>query len=470
MANGTPAPNGFGSEHPNPLLKEYIVLRNRVIPNIGQIEVYLENGGYETARTVLTTMQPDAVVNQVKASGLRGRGGAGFPTGVKWGFIPKDIFPKYLVCNADESEPGTFNNHEIIDYNPHQLVEGLIISGFAVGATTGYIYIRGEYAYGARVLERAIGEAYARGFLGKNLWGSGVDFDLYVHRGAGAYICGEETALLESLEGKIGQPRLRPPFPAVKGLYAKPTVVNNVQTITNVPLIMKNGADWYRTFGTEKSPGTFAISISGHVKRPGNYEIPLGTTLRQLIYDCAGGIREGHDLKFVVPGGASTNWLVNQPEHLDVPLAWDDMRAIGTELGSGAVIVLDDTTCSVAASMKIDEFFKHESCGKCTPCREGTHFLTKVWERIEHGHGRVGDIALLGDVAKEIGSGPGHNCFCLLGPSSVSAVNSALKYFTAEIQAHIETGHCPLGYTHPMPRISSAEGSTATGQAPALVH
>src|SRR5919202_1835660 len=404
MANGTPAPNGFGSEHPNPLLKEYIVLRNRVIPNIGQIEVYLENGGYETARTVLTTMQPDAVVNQVKASGLRGRGGAGFPTGVKWGFIPKDIFPKYLVCNADESEPGTFNNHEIIDYNPHQLVEGLIISGFAVGATTGYIYIRGEYAYGARVLERAIGEAYAQGFLGKNLWGSGVDFDLYVHRGAGAYICGEETALLESLEGKIGQPRLRPPFPAVKGLYAKPTVVNNVQTITNVPLIMKNGADWYRTFGTEKSPGTFAISISGHVKRPGNYEIPL------------------------------------------------------------------DTTCPVAAAMKIDEFFKHESCGKCTPCREGTHFLTKVWERIEHGHGRVGDIALLGDVAKEIGSGPAHNCFCLLGPSSVSAVNSALKYFTAEIQAHIDTGRCPLGYTHPMPRISSAEGGTSTGQAPALVH
>src|ERR671933_786062 len=360
MANGTPAPNGFGSEHPNPLLKEYIVLRNRVIPNIGQIEVYLENGGYETARTVLTTMQPDAVVNQVKASGLRGRGGSGFPTGVKWGFIPKDIFPKYLVCNADESEPGTFNNHEIIDYNPHQLVEGLIISG--------------------------------------------VDFDIYVHRGAGAYICGEETALLESLEGKIGQPRLRPPFPAVKGLYAKPTVVNNVQTITNVPMIMKNGADWYRTFGTEKSPGTFAISISGHVKRPGNYEIPL------------------------------------------------------------------DTTCPVAAAMKIDEFFKHESCGKCTPCREGTHFLTKVWERIEHGHGRVGDIALLGDVAKEIGSGPAHNCFCLLGPSSVSAVNSALKYFTAEIHAHIETRHCPLAYTHPMPRISSAEGSTATGQAPALVH
>ncbi len=469
MSNGSLAPNGFGSEHPNPLLQEYIVLRNRVIPNIREMDVYVSNGGYEAARTALTTMQPDAVIDVVKQSGLRGRGGAGFPTGTKWSFIPKDIFPKYLVCNADESEPGTFNNHEIIYYNPHQLIEGMIISGFAVGASTGYIYIRGEYAYGAVVLEQAIREAYARGFLGKNLWGGNFSFDLYVHRGAGAYICGEETALLESLEGKIGQPRLRPPFPAVKGLYALPTVVNNVQTLTNVPMILKNGAAWYKQFGTEKSPGTFAISISGHVKRPGNYEVPLGTTLRQFIYDVAGGIRNDRQLKFVVPGGASTNWLINKPEHLDVPLAWDDMRAIGTELGSGAVIVLDETTCTVAAAMKIDEFFKHESCGKCTPCREGTHFLTKVWERIEHGHGRPGDIMLLSDVGREIGSGPKHNCFCLLGPSSVSAVNSAIKYFSDEIQAHIDQGRCPLGYTHAIPRVSEAEGSAATGTAPALV-
>ena len=304
MSNGTSAPNGFGSEHPNPLLTEYIVLRNRVIPDIGKMDIYVANGGYDTARTALTTMQAADVTDVVKRSGLRGRGGAGFPTGVKWGFIPKDIFPKYLVANADESEPGTFNNHEIIDYNPHQLLEGMIIAGFAVGANTGYIYIRGEYAYGARVLERALREVYARGWLGKNLWGSGFDFDIYVHRGAGAYICGEETALLESLEGKIGQPRLRPPFPAVKGLYAKPTVVNNVQTLANVPMILKNGTDWYRTFGTEKSPGTFAISISGHVRRPGNYEIPLGTTLRQFIYDVAGGMKDDRPLKFVVPGGA----------------------------------------------------------------------------------------------------------------------------------------------------------------------
>ncbi len=464
MVNGT-APNGYGSEHPNPLLNEYIVLRNRVIPNIGEIDVYVENGGYETARTALTTMQPADVVDVVKRSGLRGRGGAGFPTGVKWGFIPKDIFPKYLVCNADESEPGTFNNHEIIDYNPHQMIEGMIIAGFAVGATTGYIYIRGEYAYGARVLEQAIQACYERGFLGKNLWGSGFDFDLYVHRGAGAYICGEETALLESLEGKIGQPRLKPPFPAVAGLYAKPTVINNVETLANVPLIVKNGAEWFRQYGTEKSPGTKAISISGHVNRPGNYEIPLGITMRQFIYDLAGGIRNGNELKFVVPGGASANWLINKPEHLDLPLTWDDLAGAGTMLGSGAVVVLDDTTCVVSAAMKIDEFFKHESCGKCAPCREGTHFLVKVWERIEHGHGRLGDIPLLNDLGKEMLG----KCFCPLGESAVSPVNSALKHFAAEVQAHIDTGRCPLGYNHPMLQVSGAEGGARTGEAIAPV-
>jgi NADH-quinone oxidoreductase subunit F len=401
---------------------------------------------------------------------LRGRGGAGFPTGNKWGFIPKTAGPKYVAVNADESEPGTFNNHEIIDYNPHQLIEGMILSGFAVGATTGYIYIRGEYAYGARVLENAVRLCYERGFLGKNLWGSGVDFDLHVHRGAGAYICGEETALLESLEGKIGQPRLKPPFPAVAGLYAKPTVINNVETLTNVPMIIKNGVEWYRQFGTEKSPGTKAISISGHVNRPGNYEVPLGITMRQFIYDIAGGIRNGNQLKFIVPGGASSAWLVNKPEHLDAPLTWEDMAAAGSMLGSGAVIVLDETTCAVAAAMKIDEFFKHESCGKCAPCREGTHFLVKVWERIEHGRGRAGDIMLLNDLAQQIGSGPKHNCFCLLGPSSISAVNSAIKFFSDEIQAHIETGSCPLGYTHPMPHVAGAEGGTRTGQSLAPVH
>jgi NADH-quinone oxidoreductase subunit F len=459
---GGPA-NGYGSEHPNPYLTEHIVLRNRDYPEIGQIEEYMRRGGYEVTRRALTTMQPSAIIDEVKRSGLRGRGGAGFPTGVKWGFIPKDIFPKYLVCNADESEPGTFNNHEVIDFNPHQMIEGMIISGFAVGATTGYIYIRGEYAYGARNLERAIAEAYDKGFLGKKLFGSDFDFDLYVHRGAGAYICGEETALLESLEGRIGQPRLKPPFPAVAGLYAKPTVINNVETLANVPMIVERGADWYRQYGTEKSPGTKAISISGHVKRRGNFEIPLGITMRQFIYELGGGIRDGHELKFIVPGGASANWLVNQPDHLDVPLTWDDLAAKGTMLGSGAVVVLDDSVSVVTAAMKIDEFFKHESCGKCSPCREGTHFLVKVWERIGEGHGRTSDIPLLNELGKEMLG----KCFCPLGESAVSPVNSALKYFKDEIQLHIDRGIPAQINGHAAPEPSVAEGGTRTGAAAA---
>ncbi len=419
---------------PKTELKEYIVLRNREIPNIRDLDVYIANGGYETARTALTTMTPQAIVDEVKKSGLRGRGGAGFPCGVKWGFVPKELNPKYLVVNADESEPGTFNNHEIIDHNPHQLIEGIVISAFAIGANTAYIYIRGEFAYGARLLDQVIGEARARGFVGKNIFGSGFDLEIHVHRGAGAYICGEETALLESLEGKIGQPRLKPPFPAVAGLYAKPTVVNNVETLTNVPRIVAKGADWFRSFGTEKSPGTKAVSISGHVKNPGNYEIPLGITLREFIYDWAGGMRSDVPLKFIIPGGASSTWLT--AEHLDTPLTWDDMAAAGTMLGSGAVVILDESVSVVKAALKIDEFFKHESCGKCTPCREGTHFLVKVWERIDAGHGRSGDIELLADVGTQMLG----KCFCPLGDSAVSAVNSAIKFFRPEIEAEITAG------------------------------
>jgi NADH-quinone oxidoreductase subunit F len=419
---------------PKTELKEYIVLRNREIPNIRDLDVYVANGGYETARQALTTMTPQSIVDEVKKSGLRGRGGAGFPCGVKWGFVPKELNPKYLVVNADESEPGTFNNHEIIDLNPHQLIEGIVISAFAIGSNTAYIYIRGEFAYGARLLDQVINEARERGFVGKNVFGSGFDIDIHVHRGAGAYICGEETALLESLEGKIGQPRLKPPFPAVAGLYAKPTVVNNVETLTNVPRIIAKGADWFRTFGTEKSPGTKAISISGHVKNPGNYEIPLGITMREFIYDWAGGMRSDVPLKFIIPGGASSTWLTTA--HLDTPLTWDDMAAAGTMLGSGAVVILDESVSVVKAALKIDEFFKHESCGKCTPCREGTHFLVKVWERIDEGHGRAGDIELLSDVGTQMLG----KCFCPLGDSAVSAVNSAIKFFRPEIEAEITAG------------------------------
>ncbi len=466
---GGPA-NGYGSEFANPFLHEHIILLNRDFPNIAHINTYVRQGGYDTAREVMRTMQPADVIDVVKQSGLRGRGGAGFPTGVKWSFVPKHIFPKYLVCNADESEPGTFNNHEVIEHNPHLLIEGMVLSAFAVSANTGYIYIRGEYAFGARVLERAIHEAYMRGFLGKNIGGSGFDLDIYVHRGAGAYICGEESALLESLEGKIGQPRLKPPFPAEKGLYAQPTVINNVETLANVPRILEKGAAWFRSFGTEKAPGAKLVSLSGHVKRRGNFEIPIGLTVREFIYDLGGGIRDGHDLKIIVPGGASTNWLIDRPEHLDLPLAWDEMRAAAnTSIGSGAMIVLDETTCAVATAMKIDEFFKHESCGKCSPCREGTYFLTKVWERIEQGQGRMNDIPLLDDIRRDIGGigGPGGNCFCPLGPSSLAPVVSALKFFRDEIEAHIELGYCPFGANHPMSLVSGAEGGAATGK---LVH
>ena len=416
---------------PRTELKEYIVLRNREIPNIADLDVYVANGGYDTARRAITTMTQQAIVDEVKKSGLRGRGGAGFPTGVKWGFVPKELNPKYLVVNADESEPGTFNNHEMIDHNPHQLIEGIVISAFAIGANVAYIYIRGEFAYGARWLDQKIAEAQARGFVGQNVFGSGFNIEIHVHRGAGAYICGEETALLESLEGKIGQPRLKPPFPAVAGLYAKPTVVNNVETLSNVPRIIEKGADWFRSFGTEKSPGTKAVSISGHVKNPGNYEIPLGITMREFIYDWAGGMRSEVPLKFIIPGGASSAWLT--AEHLDMPMTWDDMAAAGTMLGSGAVVVLDESVSVVKAALKIDEFFKHESCGKCTPCREGTHFLVKVWERIDEGHGRVGDIELLADVGKQMLG----KCFCPLGDSAVSAVNSSIKFFRPEIEAEI---------------------------------
>ena len=416
---------------PRTELKEHIVLRNREIPNIADLDVYVANGGYDTARRAITTMTQQAIVDEVKKSGLRGRGGAGFPTGVKWGFVPKELNPKYLVVNADESEPGTFNNHEMIDHNPHQLIEGIVISAFAIGANVAYIYIRGEFAYGARWLDQKIAEARARGFVGQNVFGSGFNIEIHVHRGAGAYICGEETALLESLEGKIGQPRLKPPFPAVAGLYAKPTVVNNVETLSNVPRIIEKGADWFRSFGTEKSPGTKAVSISGHVKNPGNYEIPLGITMREFIYDWAGGMRSEVPLKFIIPGGASSAWLT--AEHLDMPMTWDDMAAAGTMLGSGAVVVLDESVSVVKAALKIDEFFKHESCGKCTPCREGTHFLVKVWERIDEGHGRVGDIELLADVGKQMLG----KCFCPLGDSAVSAVNSSIKFFRPEIEAEI---------------------------------
>jgi NADH-quinone oxidoreductase subunit F len=414
-------------------LAGHIVLRDLDIEDIADFEVYLRHDGYEALRIAVTERTPADIVQTVKDSGLRGRGGAGFPTGVKWGFLPKGVYPRYLLCNCDESEPGTFNNHQIIDRNPHQLIEGIAISAYAIEAHTAYIYIRGEFAAAARRLERAIAQAYERGFLGRNIFGKGYDLDIYVHRGAGAYICGEETALMESLEGKIGQPRLRPPFPAVAGLYGKPTIINNVETLTNVPMIVRYGAAWYRQFGTEKSPGTKVFSISGHVKRPGNYEAPFGIPLRELIFspDYCQGMRSDRNVKIVVPGGASAGWLT--ADDLDVTMDYEALAAKGSMLGSGGVIVLDESVSAVEVAYKMDEFFKHESCGKCTPCREGTYFLVKVLHRITHGHGRREDIPLLHDVYNQMAG----NCFCLLGESAVVPIRSALRLFPHEFEQAI---------------------------------
>jgi NADH-quinone oxidoreductase subunit F len=415
-------------------LTEHIVMRENDIPTIADFAVYLQHGGWEAFRAAVKEQTPAAVTGLVKDSGLRGRGGAGFPTGVKWGFLPKGVYPRYLLCNCDESEPGTFNNHQIIDRNPHQLIEGVAISAYAIESHTAYIYMRGEFAAAARTLEAAIARAYAEGFLGKNIFGTGYDLDIYVHRGAGAYICGEETALMESLEGKIGQPRLKPPFPAVAGLYSKPTIINNVETLANVPRILEKGVAWYRSFGTEKSPGTKCFSLSGHINRPGNYELPFGRPLRELIEapEYGGGMKGSRPVKIIIPGGASAPWLTS--EHLDLPLDYESIAAAGSMLGSGAVIVLNDTVSAPHLAYKMDEFFKHESCGKCTPCREGTHWLVKVLHRMAtEGHGEEDDIKTLHGIYTQMAG----NCFCLLGESAVMPIKSALKLFPQEFEAII---------------------------------
>jgi len=411
-----------------PPITEHVVLRDNDVPNIADLDVYIQHEGYEALRMAIKEKTPADIITVVKDAGLRGRGGAGFPTGVKWGFLPKDVYPRYLSCNADESEPGTFNNHQIIDRNPHQLIEGVALAAYAIECQTAYIYIRGEFAAGARRLEKAIADATARGFLGKGVFGTSVDINIVVHRGAGAYICGEETAQLESLEGKIGQPRLKPPFPAVAGLYGKPTIINNVETLANVPRIVLKGVEWYRKHGTEKSPGTKVFSVSGHVRKPGNYEVPFGTTLRELIYDYAGGMREDRRVKMIIPGGASSAWLTEA--NLDVAMDYESLAAAGTMLGSGGVIILDETVSAVELAYKMDEFFKHESCGKCTPCREGTTYLVKTLHRLNHGGAQKNDIAKLHDIYNQMAG----NCFCLLGESAVVPIRTALKLFPHEFE------------------------------------
>jgi NADH-quinone oxidoreductase subunit F len=395
-------------------------------------------GDYPAARKALTTMEPDAVIAMVKDSGLRGRGGAGFPTGGKWSFIPQgDAKPHYLVVNADESEPGTCKDMPLMLANPHVLVEGVVITCFAIRSNMAFIYVRGEVLHIVRRVQAAVAEAYAAGLLGKDIFGSGFDLDVVVHAGAGAYICGEETALLDSLEGYRGQPRLRPPFPAVEGLYASPTVVNNVESIASVPPIINRGVDWFRSFGSEKSPGFTLYSLSGHVTRPGQYEAPLGVTLRELL-DLAGGVREGHELKFWTPGGSSTPLLT--AEHLDAPLDYEGMVAAGSMLGTKALQIFDDTTCVVRAVLRWTEFYAHESCGKCTPCREGTYWMVQILERLEAGNADDRDIETLLDVCDNIFG----RAFCALADGAVSPVISSVQFFRDEYVAHWEQGGCPF--------------------------
>lgn len=426
------------------------ILTDRInIPGIETFEVYRKNGGYAAVEKALKKMSPDEVVEEVKKSGIRGRGGAGFPMGMKWSFLAKpEGIPRYLVCNGDESEPGTFKDHYLMKNIPHLLIEGMIVSSFALGATKSFIYVRGELMYVIRILERAIEEAKNAGFLGKNILGSGYDLELVVQPGGGAYICGEETALLESLEGKRGNPRNKPPFPAVKGLYQSPTVVNNVESISTTPWIINHGGDEYAKLGIGKSTGTKLISASGHVKRPGVYEIELGLPVEEFIYSdqYLGGIRDGHHLKAVVAGGSSVPILPanlilktanGEPRLMSYESLSDGGFATGTMLGSGGFIAMDETTCIVRNTWNFSRFYHHESCGQCSPCREGTGWMEKVLFKIEHGQGKMSDIDLLVDVAKRIEG----NTICPLGDAAAWPVGSAVRHFRDEFEWHITHPH-----------------------------
>jgi NADH-quinone oxidoreductase subunit F len=393
---------------------------------------YRRHGGYDMVAKVLAA-DPDHLIQVVKDTGLRGRGGAGFPTGMKWSFVPQgDGREHYLVVNADESEPGACKDIPLMLANPHAPVEGCILASHAIRAKRAFIYIRGEVPHAIRRVRSAVAEAYAAGFLGSNILGSGIDVDLVVHGGAGAYICGEETALLDSLEGRRGLPRLKPPFPAVAGLYASPTVVNNVETIANIPTIARNGAEWFREMGSEKSPGFKLFSVSGHVRRPGVYEAALGITMRELL-DYAGGVRDGHELKFWVPGGSSVPMLT--PDHLDVPLTYEDMQAAGTMLGTATTMVFDETTSVVRAISRWIHFYKHESCGKCTPCREGTYWLEQLLTDFELGRAREEDLTKVDEVCKQIFG----RSFCPLGDAAATPYAPALKFFRSEFEAGLHT-------------------------------
>jgi NADH-quinone oxidoreductase subunit F len=417
-------------------MPEHLLLRHRDIPRIDDLQVYREHEGFQAFESAVRSKSPQEVVDLVKASGLRGRGGAGFPTGVKWSFLSPGVFPRYVVANADESEPGTFKDREIMERNPFQFLEGVAICSYAAQARVAYVYCRGEFWDLTDALDRKIAELRAAGLLGERLFGTDYSLEIHTHLGAGAYICGEETALLESLEGYLGQPRLRPPFPAAKGLFGQPTVVNNVETLANLPPILARGAEWYRGIGTDKSPGPKVFSLSGRVVRPGNYELPLGASFRELIFEHGGGIPDGKAIKAILPAGASAPIMVATQEVLDASMDYERVAELGSALGSASVIVLDETVDVAWAEAKIARFFAHESCGKCTPCREGTYWMKHLFNRLLDGRAGPHDVDLLQAVGNSIRG----KCLCALGEFAALAAVSGVERFRAEFDAHAGNG------------------------------
>src|SRR5579862_769544 len=433
-----PQPQGVitGALHERDKNETPLISKRFGIKDSQTIDVFLQNGGYQALEKALKQMTPEQIIDEVKKSNLRGRGGAGFPTGMKWSFVPKDSpKPKYVICNADESEPGTCKDRPLMEMDPHQLIEGLVIAGRAINSHNGFIYIRGEYRYVLDIVDGAVQEAYSRGYLGKNILGTGYDFDVVVHTGAGAYECGEESALMESLEGKRGYPRIKPPFPAVVGLYGCPTVINNVETLSTVPAIIRGGGEWYAGLGTPRNGGTRLYSISGHVNRPGIYELPLGFPLRRLIEEVAGGVKDGKKLKAVIPGGSSCPLL--SADEIDVAMDYDSVAKIGSMLGSGGTVIMDEDTCMVDMARRIMHFYAHESCGWCIPCREGTTWLRKMLERFHAGFGRPEDIDLLGDLSKNMLG----RTFCALGDAAAMPTISIVAKWRSEFEDHLQ-GRC----------------------------
>ena len=408
----------------------FVVLRHRDILDIKKLEVYRQNGGFEAFQNAVKNLKPDGVTQVVKDSGLRGRGGAGFPTGMKWSFIDSKNWPHYVVANADESEPGTFKDREIMESNPFQFLEGVALACYAVGANSAYIYLRGEFWQLAGFLDEKINELNDAGLLGAKLFNTNYSLNIYTHLGAGAYICGEETALLESLEGKRGQPRVRPPFPPAVGLYNKPTIVNNVETLSNVPLIIQNGAAWYKSLGTPDSAGVKVFSLSGRVRKPGNYELPFGATFRQLIYEHGGGVLDGRPVKAIMPAGASSSLILVDEKALDTPMDYASVRTLGSDLGSASIIVIDDTVSIDWVIQKTIHFFKHESCGKCTPCREGTYWMMNIAERAHNGRKDPADVELLHAVARQMQG----MCLCALGEFATMSVVTGIDRFPGDFK------------------------------------